>query len=381
MLAFARAMAEAAGLCVHLYTSPHLIHFHERIRLGRGPGRSSFIAEPDLIAVLEECEAANRGEPITFFEITTAAAFLAFARAPADLLLLEVGLGGRLDATNLVEGPAVCAVTPVAVDHTGFLGEVLADIAFEKAGILKAGVPAVIGVQEPEVLAVLEARGGAVGAPLLLHGRDWGVAEDGRGLRVYAGARRVHVPRPELAGRHQWTNAAHALACLEAARIAVDDAAAALGVAEVSWPGRLQRLDGGPLAAHLPARSELWLDGAHNPGAARTLAAFLAELPPRPAWLVAGMLQTKDAAGFLAALAPWAAGLVAVPVPGSDLGLPPATMARIAAQAGLDAGSAQTLASALDAIANRAPEGARVLICGSLYLAGAALGTDGRAVA
>ncbi|MBT6116597.1 MAG: bifunctional folylpolyglutamate synthase/dihydrofolate synthase, partial [Rhodospirillaceae bacterium] len=294
-IAFLEAMARAAGHRVHTYTSPHLVRFHERIRLGGVP-----IAEPALAALLAECEAANGGAPITFFEITTAAAFLAFSRTRGDLLLLETGLGGRLDATNLVARPALCALTPIGMDHTQHLGETLAAIAGEKAGILKAGVRAVVAAQRPEAAAAIAARADVVGAPLDLEGDAWSwrAAKDGFAYREED--RDIALPPPALAGRHQYANAALAVAC--ALRLppvlAIPEAAIRRGVAEAEWPARLQRLGPGPLTALLPEGWEIWLDGGHNADAGQALADAFRDRRDDALDLVVGMFDTKDAGGF-----------------------------------------------------------------------------------
>ncbi len=291
-----RACLEAAGYRVHAYTSPHLVRFHERIRLA---GR--LIDEDALLALLEECERVNGGTPITYFEITTAAALLAFARNPADIVLLETGLGGRLDATNVIQRPAATAITPISLDHQAFLGDTIAAIAGEKAGILKPGAPAVVAPQPPEAEAVIEARAAGLDAPLLRWRREWRCEAAGDGMR-YAGPRwRLDLPLPSLAGAHQIVNAGTAIACLEAlAEFSLPPEAIAAGLRHIEWPARLQRLGRGPLVAMLPAGWELWLDGGHNPGAGAVLAAAVALWRDRPLHLIVGMLNTKDAAGFLA---------------------------------------------------------------------------------
>lgn len=384
-IAFLRAMLEAAGRRVHQYTSPHLIRFHERIRLASGPGQSEFIRESALTAILDECEQANSGAPITYFEVTTAAAFVAFARTPADVALLEVGLGGRLDATNVVDHPALSVITPVSVDHVGFLGPELAGIAGEKAGILKPGVPAVIGPQEPLALAAIKARAAKVGAPLIVWGRDWNVSATPTEIIVTSPNARFVLPRPALNGAHQVENASLAVACLaHLPGPKVGQAAMATGMAAAVWPARLQRL-GGTLAARLPLGTELWLDGGHNPAAARALSATIrawSTTDPKSLVLVAGMLDTKNAADFLKEFAGQAQAFVAVPVPGSDASLTPQALASIAKDAGMTATPADTLGAALDHIAKtRDGHPPRVLICGSLYLAGAALEADGQQIA
>ncbi|MBI4185095.1 MAG: bifunctional folylpolyglutamate synthase/dihydrofolate synthase [Proteobacteria bacterium] len=385
VIAYLRAALEAAGYRVHAYISPHLVTFHERIRVA---GR--LIEEEALYRLLVECEEANGGEPITFFEITTAAAFLAFARAPADLTLLEVGLGGRLDATNVVARPAVSVITPVSIDHVGFLGDTIAGIAFEKAGILKPGVAAVIGRQRPESLAVIEARAAELGAPLVRLGREFDARRvSGTGALAFTFRGKGDAfPAPALYGRHQYDNAAVALAAL---RIlgegplgrALPRSAVEAGLTGVDWPARLQPLRAGRLAHLLPAGWELWLDGGHNPGAGEVLAEVAAGWADRPLYLVTGMLRTKDAAGFLKPLARRVTALRAVAVPGHADCFAPDEMAALARSLGLAAAPAADVAGALVGIvaAHRQASGgegpARVLVCGSLYLAGSVLRENG----
>lgn len=372
-VAFLRAMLEASGRTVHTYTSPHLVRFNERISVA---GRT--VDDEALSALLLECEEANRGEPITFFEITTAAALLAFARTPADVALLEVGLGGRLDATNVVERPAVCAITPIGLDHQQYLGDTLTEIAGEKAGILKAGVPAAIAPQPPEAGQAIDAQARAMGAPLHRAGREWRAAPTGDGF-VYVGDRwRLELPLPALAGRHQIDNAGTAIACLERFEEgAVSPEAIRRGLRSVRWPARLQRLRNGPLQELLSAGSELWLDGGHNAAAGQALAAAAAGWVDLPLHLVVGMLDTKDATGFLAPLVPHAASLRAVPIPGAEAGLSAEALARAARAAGHDAFEAPSVASAVASIVAEAGQPVRILICGSLYLAGAVLASNG----
>jgi len=348
-VAFMRAMLEAADRRVHVYTSPHLVRFNERIVVA-----GEMLADGELLALLDECERANEGRPITFFEITTAAAFLAFSRAPADVLLLEVGLGGRLDTTNVVERPAVTAITPVARDHTQFLGETLADIAAEKAGIVKPGAPLVLAPQEAEAKAVILAKAADRGAPVY---DDWRVSEG-----VFHG-RRMTLPLPKLglAGAHQAGNAGLALACLEG--FDLPEAALVCGLETAHWPARLQRLSEAP---------EIWLDGGHNPAAGRVLADWLAGRCRRFD-LIVGMLDTKDRDRFLAALAPHVERAVAVPVPGSDASVPAEALAETARAAGMDATAAPNVETALERLGGARP----VLIAGSLYLAGAVLAGRG----
>ncbi|QCO14938.1 bifunctional folylpolyglutamate synthase/dihydrofolate synthase [Azospirillum brasilense] len=373
-LAFLRAMLEAAGLRVHVYTSPHLVRFHERIRLA-----GTLIDDDRLAALLEECEAANGGGPITFFEVTTVAALLAFAREPADVVLLETGLGGRLDATNVVDRPAVTAITRISYDHRQFLGDTLEAIAGEKAGIFKPGVPAVIFPQPAEEAArTLAIRAETVGAPV--HG--WSVTPTEGGFRFESARRRIDLPLPGLAGAHQIVNAGVALACLDHLPVKVDDAAVRRGLAAVEWPARLQRLTRGPLAEGLPADWELWLDGGHNDSAGEVLAVQAArwaeEEPERPLLLVYGMLASKEPREFLGPLAPFVTAARTVAIPGEEASLTAADTAAATRACGIaDSAAAADVVGALDDLKGRVDGPARVLICGSLYLAGTVLAENG----
>ncbi|MCC7320515.1 MAG: bifunctional folylpolyglutamate synthase/dihydrofolate synthase [Rubellimicrobium sp.] len=365
-LAMIRAGLESGGAGVHAYTSPHLARFHERIRLA-----GTLIDEGELSAVLDRCLAANGTDPITFFEITTCAAFLAFCETPADWTLLEVGLGGRLDATNVVV-PRLAVITPVDLDHQSFLGDTLAQIAGEKAGIVKRGVPVVVAPQPEEAMAVIEERAARLGAPVFAHGQHWHVSEE-RGRLVFQDENGLlDLPLPVLAGPHQITNAGTALAALRL--LGQGDGACEAAVTRAEWPARMQRLDG-RLAA-LAAPGELWLDGGHNPHAGRAVAATLARMSPRPVHLICGMLNTKDVAGFMAPLAPVVRDLTAVSIPGEANTLPASETAAHARAAGIPASTAADVEEAVRAIAARDP-GARILICGSLYLAGHVLRLGG----
>jgi dihydrofolate synthase / folylpolyglutamate synthase len=367
-----RACLEAAGYRVHVYTSPHLVRFHERIRLA---GR--LIDEDALIVVLEECERANAGAPITFFEITTAAAFLAFSRIPAEFAVLEVGMGGRLDTTNVVRRPAVTAITPVSLDHQAFLGDTIAAIAGEKAGILKPGVPAVIGPQEADAAAVIASRAAAIGAPLHRWRQEWRCEPAADGMR-YEGTRWwFDLPLPSLAGAHQIANAGTAIACLEQLpHLDLPPQALADGLRHIEWPARLQHLMRGPLVALLPRGWELWLDGGHNPAAGAVLGEVAGGWRDRPLHLIVGMLNTKDAAGFLAPLSPHACALRALTIPGEENALPAAAIAAAARSVGIAASECASVEAALRAtIGTEGP--ARVLICGSLHLAGVVLAENG----
>ncbi|WP_426954738.1 bifunctional folylpolyglutamate synthase/dihydrofolate synthase [Muricoccus radiodurans] len=367
--AFLRAIAEAAGQRVHVYTSPHLVRFHERIRLA-----GTLVEENALAAALEEVEARNGGLPITVFEVTTAAALLLFSRVPADLLVLEVGLGGRFDATNVVDRPAACAIASISMDHMDFLGDRLATIAGEKAGIIKPGVPVVTGAQAPEALAVIGAEAEAKGAPLAARGRYWDVAWEGGGLRYRDLRGEILLPPPGLPGPHQADNAGIAVAALRAWGPSwLTVAALRDGVAGATWPARLQRLQG-HLGAQLPPGWELWLDGGHNPGAGEALAAHLRGWSDRPVHLVVGMKKSKAVGEFLAPLLPLAASVHAVAEPGQHLAVPPAEI--VAASGGV-ARLGPRVADALAAIVAAGGAPGRVLVCGSLYLAGEVLKADG----
>lgn len=366
--AMIRAGLEAAGKTVHAYTSPHLARFHERIRVA-----GTLISEADLTDVLDECYAANDGGNITYFEITTCAALLAFARSSADYTLLEVGLGGRLDATNVIAQPEVTVITPVSIDHQQFLGDTLSKIAFEKAGILKRGVPCVVSRQEDAGLEVIEDVASRVGAPLLAYGQHWHVGPERDGIVYQDDRGLLDLPRPNLPGDHQIMNAGAALAVLR--HLGVGNAACEAAVMQAQWPARMQRLASGPLMAAAP-KAELWLDGGHNPAAGAALAQHLQSLPKRPTHLICGMLNTKDIGGYLRPLAGVADGLFAVSIPDEANTLPAEVTAGAAQTAGLVSQTAQTVQDALEMIVGREPE-ARVLICGSLYLAGAILRENG----
>ena len=366
--AMIRAGLEAMGGKVHAYTSPHLARFHERIRLA-----GTLISEPDLAALLEECEAANGGEPITFFEITTCAAFLAFARTPADWTLLEVGLGGRLDATNVVDHPRLTIITPVSVDHQQYLGETLPEIAGEKAGIMKRGVPCVVGPQAEDGLAVIEALAERLGCPLLVHGQHWRAWEE-RGRLIFQDENGLlDLPLPNLPGPHQIDNAGAALAALR--HLGADEAACEAAVTRADWPARMQRLRHGPLVEAAGA-CELWLDGGHNPAGGEAVAATLARMPTKPTHLILGMLNTKDIAGYLRPVAAGADSLTAVSIPGEANTLTAEQTQSAARAAGIEADTAESVHAAVTRIAAADP-GSRILICGSLYLAGGVLRENG----
>jgi len=373
VIAYLRAALEAGGRDVHVHVTPHLVRFNERIRLA-----GELIPEDDLIALLRECEDANGGEPITFFEITTAAALLAFARTPADILLLETGLGGRLDATNVVKRPALTVITPISIDHQQFLGDTLAEIAGEKAGILKPGVVCVLARQEPEAAEIIRARADGMGVALYEQDRDWTVAADGEGL-VYEGPRgSKRLPRPNLVGVHQIGNAGVAVAALDRLRdFPVDQAGLAKGLTEAQWPARLQHLAQGGLAGLLRPDLELWLDGGHNEAAAAAIAAWLETEEERPLHLILGMLKTKEASPFLANLKPHVTSLRTVAIPDEEASQSAEELAAQAESLGITARPVSNVAMALGEITSDEAGAGRVLIAGSLYLAGWVLGENG----
>jgi dihydrofolate synthase/folylpolyglutamate synthase len=366
-LAMFRAGLEGAGKAVHAYTSPHLARFHERIRLA-----GELIDEAHLTEVLDRCYAANGGESITYFEITTVAALVAFAETRADYTLLEVGLGGRLDATNVVD-PVLTVITPISVDHTQFLGDTIEAIAGEKAGILKRGVPCVVGPQTEAALEVIEAKAERVGAPLLVHGQHWHVWEERGRLIFQDETGLVDLPMPALIGAHQVQNAGAALAGLRA--LGFDEAACEAAMTDATWPARMQRLRTGPLV-EAAGSAELWLDGGHNPSAGEALAAALGTLPTRPLHLVCGMLNTKDITGFMRPLTDHAESLTAVSIPGEAATLSAEETATEARKLWSNVTTAPDVRSAIEAIVEKTPE-ARILICGSLYLAGNILRENG----
>lgn len=365
-IAFMRAGLEAAGLRVNVYTSPHLVRFTERIRLG---GRE--ITEDALLQALERAETANAGQPITFFEILTAAAFLACAETPADVTLVEVGLGGRFDATNVFPVPAAAVIAHVSVDHVEFLSDDVAKIAWEKAGVLKPGRPGVVAAQAAAPGAVIERVAREVGAPLSLGGRDWTALATDDGFVFQDGGARYALPRPALAGDWQIGNAGLALAVLNRLPdFTLTEGIAAAAVASVQWPARLQPIRQGPLADMLRPRA-LWLDGGHNPGAAAALAETLAawSTPPR---LILGMQANKDAAAYLRHLAPLVRRVETVAIPGAASSFDAEALAAEARAAGLEAAAQPSLDAAVAAVAADQSD-APVLIAGSLFLAGEVL--------
>ncbi|WP_420837130.1 bifunctional folylpolyglutamate synthase/dihydrofolate synthase [Alexandriicola marinus] len=366
--AMIRAGLEARGDVVHAYTSPHLARFHERIRLA-----GTLITEDHLTEVLDRCYAANGDAPITYFEITTCAAFLAMAETPADWTLLEVGLGGRLDATNVLDRPALTIITPVDLDHQSFLGDTIEQIAGEKAGIIKRGVPCVVAPQHEAARDVIEARAERLGAPLLFHGQHWHVTQEHGRLVFQDETGLLDLPMPNLPGPHQVMNAGTALMALR--HLGADEAACEAAVTRAFWPARMQRISHGPLA-ELAGQAELWLDGGHNPAAGEALARTMAAMPPRPTHLVCGMLKTKDIRGYLRPLASVSQSLTAVSIPGEAATLDAAETAQFATEVGMTAETATDVRDAIARITSHSPS-ARILVCGSLYLAGHVLRETG----
>ena len=377
-VAFCRAILEAAGKRVHVYTSPHLVRFNERIRLA-----GSLVEDEALNAALDHAERVNAGHSISVFEITTAVAFHLFAEVPADYLLLEVGLGGRFDATNVIDKPAATIITPVSMDHPEFLGATVDRIAFEKAGILKRGVPAVIAAQHDDALRVIEREAIKVGAPRRLEGRDYHMRGENGRLVFEDEFGLLDLPRPRLPGRHQYGNAAAAVAALRLIAPDLPHNAYERGVAQAQWPARLQRLRSGPLVDRAPAGSEVWLDGAHNEAGGRVLAEAMADFEealPRPLVVICGTLSTKDTGAFLAHFKGLAREVIAVPIPGEHVARTAEEVAGFATRAGLAARVGASVAGALETLAAQDwPVPPRVLIAGSLYLAGAVLEENGSA--
>jgi dihydrofolate synthase/folylpolyglutamate synthase len=377
VIAFMRAMLEAAGQRVHVYTSPHLVRFNERFRLA---GR--LVSDEQLQDALAECERVNNGAPLTLFEITTAAGMVLFSRHPADVLLLEVGLGGRLDATNVVEQPLASVITPVSLDHAEYLGDNIDQIAAEKAGIIKEGVPVIVGLQPRDALSVIERRAARLDAPIRVAGEDWTAGEE-RGRLVFQDDERLlDLPAPKLHGRHQFDNAGLAVATLRAIpSLTPSRSAFEAGVVNAEWPARMQRLTAGTLVLRAPQGSELWLDGGHNADGGRAIAAALADLEERvsrPLVMIVGMLGSKDCAGFLRNFAGLTRRIIAVPIPDQKNALSPDDIADAARSVGIPAMTRSSLKAALDATEMlELDPPPRILITGSLYLAGEVLKENG----
>ena len=376
-VAFLRACLEASGRRVHVYTSPHLIRFNERIRVA-----GQVIEDEVLAELLREILAKNGGQDITFFELTTALAFLAFAREPADACIIEVGLGGRMDATNVIAAPLVTGIAQLGLDHQQWLGAGILDIAREKAGIAKKGVPMVIARYPKAVTARIAEVAGVAGATLRIRGDDWDAALYEGALHYRDAEGHLALPLPRLAGAHQLDNAALAVAMLRSQTLLpVPDAAFRAGMGWAEWPARLQKLDRGPLAAKLPAGSDVWIDGGHNPAAGRAIADHFREqsLAERPFYIVLGMLAAKDAAGFLKPFSGRATAVYAVSIDGHDSHAPE-ELVRMAREAGLPGQASADVAAALAEIGRSADRSRPpvVLVTGSLYLAGDTLAANGQ---
>lgn len=377
-----RAILEASGKRCHVYTSPHLVSFNERIRLGTD---GQYVSDPVLFDALQRCEEANGGAEITFFEITTAAALLLFAEHPADVVLLEVGLGGRLDATNVIDEPLVSVITPVSMDHEKFLGDDLAVIAGEKAGIIKHGIPVVAAEQDPDALKVIERQAARNKTRVAVFGQDF-ISQLDQGRMTYQDEDGLlDLPQPVLGGSHQFANAALALAALKAASLLPGEEEIAVGLKSVNWPGRLQPLTHGPLVDLCPQGAEVWLDGGHNPSAGVTVAQFMGEQEersPHPLYLISGMLTTKDPVGFFRPFDGLVRHVATVPISTTATARSPEDLADLARCAGLEATPFPSLDAALADVAACAAEDGeppRILICGSLYLAGEALARNNMA--
>lgn len=375
--AFCRALLEAAGLSVHVHTSPHLVHWHERYRMGVKGGRGELVEDSVFADALRRVAEANRGEPITVFEILTAVTFILFSEHPADVAVIEVGLGGRFDATNVIPQPAVSVIMPISLDHQAYLGDKVELIAAEKAGIMKPGIPVVIGHQEYEAARdVLISTAERLGCPHYVFGQDFSAHEE-MGRLVYQDDRSLSdLPLPRLPGRHQYANAAAAIRAVRAAGFTVTEEMADRAMIEVEWPGRLQRLTEGALVDCAPPGAEIWLDGGHNPGAGEVIAEAMAgyeEIQPRPLYLITGMINTKDPVGYFNAFTDLAIQVFTVPIRGTEVAIDPVVLAHAAFDAGLVAEPAASVGEALTAIVSRHdPEDVppRILIGGSLYLAG-----------
>jgi dihydrofolate synthase / folylpolyglutamate synthase len=377
--AFCRAILEAEGRSAHVHTSPHLVNWHERYRLGEAGASGRLVDDETLAAAVKRVGDANGGQPITVFEILTAVTFLLFSEHPADAAIIEVGLGGRFDATNVMRRPAVSLIMPISLDHQAYLGDRVELIAAEKAGIIKPGVPVVVGHQDEDAARdVIVETAERLGCPVSVFGQDF-MAHEEHGRMVYQDEDGlIDLPLPRLPGRHQIANAAAAIRAVKAAGFPVSDAALERSMHSVSWPGRLQRITEGRLMDHVRPGTELWLDGGHNPGAGQVIAemfAGLEERQPRPLFLIAGMLSTKDPIGYFEAFADLARHVLTVPIDGSDAALDPFVLADDAIDAGLSAEAAAGITDALDTIRElwSGDEPLRILIGGSLYLVGNAL--------
>jgi dihydrofolate synthase/folylpolyglutamate synthase len=382
--AFCRTLLEAGGFAAHVHTSPHLVNWHERYRMGVKGGRGQLVDDAVFADALRRVADANAGQKITVFEILTAVTFILFSEHPADAAIVEVGLGGRFDATNVISNPAVSVIMPISLDHQPYLGDRVELIAAEKAGIMKRGLPVVIGHQEYDAaLDVLMATAERLNCPTAVYGQDYSAHEEYGRLIYQDEFGLADLPLPRLPGRHQHANAAAAIRALKAAGFSVTEAMMEKAMVSVDWPGRLQRLSEGKLMAHAPAGAEIWVDGGHNPGAGEVIAEAMAgfeERQSRPLFLITGMINTKDPIGYFKAFAGLAEKVFCVQIRHSDAMIDPVILANAAYDAGLVAEPMTTVADALDAIRgssspdNIAP---RILIGGSLYLVGDVLSDNG----
>ena len=381
--AFSRALLEASGLRVHVHTSPHLVNWHERYRLAAP--RGGRLVDDDMLAeAVARVAKANRGETITVFEILTAVTFVLFSEHPADAAVIEVGLGGRFDATNVIDSPAVSVIMPISIDHEVYLGDRVELIAAEKAGIIKPGRPVVIGAQESDTAQdVILETAGRLGAPATIYGQDF-LAYEENGRMIYQDeSGLMDLSPPRLPGRHQFSNAAAAIAAVKAAGFDLSHRAADRAMGSVDWPGRMQRLTQGVLVDMAPRGAEIWLDGGHNPGAGVVVAEALAEQEERfarPLFLISGMINTKDQTGYFRAFKGIARHVLTVPVGSSEAGVPNTELALRAADAGLSAEPVASVANALMLLRDtwdNSEMPPRILICGSLYLAGEVLAANG----
>ena len=368
------AIYKSAGYRVHIYTSPHLVRFTERIVVS-----GSEISKNYLEELLIECEDANNGESITFFEITTAAAMLAFSRNPADLLLLEVGLGGRFDATNVIETPTLSVITPVSMDHQDFLGNTIDEIAFEKAGILKPSVPAIIGPQTNKALNVIKRRALELGSSAYIFGEDWNISTANNQLIFEMGSKSSIVPRPNLLGDHQIQNAGCALASIKLlnGQFPVSPQEIDMGLVSINWPARLQKLKEGNLIENLLEDVEIWIDGGHNQDAAKAIASTLRDWrtasPEISIHMVFGALNNRCPQNFLQYFTNVIDTIRAVDIPGETNALSALEIETAARECGLKAYPAKGISPAITDIISNSSGKRRILICGSLYLAGAVL--------
>lgn len=374
LIAYLDAILKSAGYTVHRYTSPHLMKFNERIHLAGKQIDDDYLRE-----LLERVSKYIDRQPVTYFESTTAAAFLAFSERPADILLLEVGMGGRLDATNVVEWPLLTVISPVAADHCKYLGNTLTEIAGEKAGIMKQRVPCVVGKQEDEAAKVIENVAQSLSVPLFRRNYEWQIFWQNE-RAIYQSPSHTMVLQPSLAGRHQYDNAATAVACIDMLEEAfpVSDEHITRGLAKTVWPARLQRLTQGKYVKMLPPGMELWIDGAHNPQGGEVLAGWLSEQAASERYLICGMLRDKDSIGFLRPLARVTQGIYSVSIPDEPFSLASEELEARAREAGSIAVCAPSIENALQTIAERARTPAIICICGSLYLAGKVLAANKR---